>query len=215
MSFFTCVAVGIRAWIPRSFSILHATSIFPPTFSFPSEDASVFSSRWHRESPFSRQGTRLHGVFGLVGESLDVDGCFDFFYDVGSHRLRHTFHVHWPRTSARLVVAAMAQTRRTSVVWVDEDAKDDKTETGGASERVVDLTVAGHTPKRRKKPEEECVIVRETKVRARNGTSKVNQNVWKETKERQSDASEGRREPWPRFGRWEHDVDVFLLVGNG
>mmetsp|Transcript_4752 Transcript_4752/g.30079 ORF Transcript_4752/g.30079 Transcript_4752/m.30079 type:complete len:153 (+) Transcript_4752:134-592(+) len=61
----------------------------------------------------------------------------------------------------------MAQTRRTSVVWVDEDAKDDGKEAGGASERVVDLTVAGHTPKRRKKPEEECVIVREIKKRNR------------------------------------------------
>lgn len=92
-------------------------------------------------------------------------------------RLRRTFHVQLQRTFAPLVVAAMAQTRRTSVVWVDEDAKDDRSETGGASERVVDLTVAGNTPKRRKKPDEECVIVREIKVCARSGAAEINRNV--------------------------------------
>ena len=92
-------------------------------------------------------------------------------------RLRRTFNVQLQRTFAPLVVAAMAQTRRTSVVWVDEDAKDDRSETGGASERVVDLTVAGNTQKRRKKPDEECVIVREIKVCARSGAAEINRNV--------------------------------------
>lgn len=129
-------------------------------------------------------------------------------------RLRRTFHVQLQRTFAPLVVAAMAQTRRTSVVWVEEDGKDGRSETGGASERVVDLTVAGNTPKRRKKPDEECVIVREIKVCARDGAAKVDQNAWKERKERQKDTSEAKREAWPRCGRWEHDIDLSVLERN-
>jgi len=99
---------------------------------------------------------------------------------------------------------AMAQTRRSSVVWVDEVPREGRKEAGGASDGVVDLTVAGHTPKRRKRTEEECVIVREIKVRERNqkregmGHVRMKEIVpWKEgsgkTREAQDRKSVGAR----------------------